>query len=298
MPFVDARRDMDEIAGREGGIASGEVRALAASTAWVIGRTGANRSIVSSASAMPPSARPIAEVAMDDLLDDLDGRRRRRARPSSDAVDDRADTAAAADGRPPAAYIRMFVSTKITHQSPSWLRRICAFMTSQSSTGSVHRDDRLRRAVAGVVARVDVGIDGVADDRANRAPSRAAIRFSRATCSGDRRTWVRSREHAHTIPCARRPPRYGRYSTPFDDGAPGLPRKRGPDQLGVATPGRAGAHSAASSSTSRTGSVGSAKIAVPTWTATAPTARKSRTSASSVTPPIATTGMLTTWPTS
>ena len=43
-----------------------------------------------------------------------------------------------------------------------------------------------------------------------------------------------------------------------------------------ATPTRR--HSAASSSTSRTGRVGSAKIAVPTWTATAPTARKSRTS--------------------
>ena len=67
--------------------------------------------------------------------------------------------------------------------------------------------------------------------------------------------------------------------------------QRGPDERRDARRRRARRHSAASSSTSRTGSVGSAKIAVPTWTATAPTARKSSTSASSVTPPIATTGI-------
>ena len=82
---------------------------------------------------------------------------------------------------------------------------------------------------------------------------------------------------------------------PSTDGAPGLPRQRGPDQVGGTSPAPRARHSSASSSTSRTGSVGSAKIAVPTWTATAPTARKSRTSASSVTPPIATTGMSTIW---
>ena len=76
----------------------------------------------------------------------------------------------------------------------------------------------------------------------------------------------------------------------------GLRRQRRPDRASrYDVDARAGRHSAASSSTRRTGSVGSAKIAVPTWTATAPTARKSSTSASSVTPPIATTGILTAW---
>ena len=65
---------------------------------------------------------------------------------------------------------------------------------------------------------------------------------------------------------------HGRYSTPLAD--------EGVCFRGSAVPisGRWESrprrpHSAASSSTRRTGSVGSAKIAVPTWTATAPTAR-------------------------
>src|SRR5262249_45588392 len=73
-----------------------------------------------------------------------------------------------------------------------------------------------------------------------------------------------------------RPGAQGRYSTPFADGVD--------DFFGSAVPMRsryvvdpARLTSAVSSSTRRIGSVGSAKIAVPTWTATAPTARKSRT---------------------
>ena len=57
-------------------------------------------------------------------------------------------------------------------------------------------------------------------------------------------------------------------------------------------------HSARSSSPSRTGSSGSAKMAVPTWTATAPQARKSSTSSRLVTPPMATIGIETTCATS
>ena len=75
------------------------------------------------------------------------------------------------------------------------------------------------------------------------------------------------------------PPRtYGRYSTPFTDGAPGRFGSAVPIKLAVARPAPTRRHSASSSSIRRTGSVGSAKMAVPTWTATAPTARKSRTS--------------------
>jgi hypothetical protein len=64
----------------------------------------------------------------------------------------------------------------------------------------------------------------------------------------------------------------GRYSTPFADGAlaffgSAVPMS-GRNEL---SPRRR--HSSARPSTRRTGRVGSAKIAVPTWTATAPTAR-------------------------
>ena len=48
----------------------------------------------------------------------------------------------------------------------------------------------------------------------------------------------------------------------------------------------------------RSGSTGSANTAVPTWTAQAPAIRKSSTSSSALTPPMATMGMSTTWATS
>ena len=84
------------------------------------------------------------------------------------------------------------------------------------------------------------------------------------------------------------------WVTPFADGWAGFFGRAVPIRSRyVVRPRRP--HSAASSSTRRTGSVGSAKIAVPTWTATAPTARKSRTSSRFVTPPMATTGILTAW---
>jgi len=49
---------------------------------------------------------------------------------------------------------------------------------------------------------------------------------------------------------------------------------------------------------SRTGSVGSAEIAVPTWTATAPTAREFEDVGQLSDPPMATIGTSTTWATS
>src|SRR5688500_15039425 len=127
---------------------------------------------------------------MHDLLDNLDGRGRVDL-----ALPDHGDDTTA--HRPVAVFCACGIHEDGTvdeerHQSPSWLRMICSFMTSQSSTGRFI--ERIRSAARLRASRPGSTYVSTASRMTapTERPSRAAMRLSFSTCWGDSSTWVRS----------------------------------------------------------------------------------------------------------
>ncbi len=150
----------------------------------------------------------------------------------------------------------------------------------------------------------DPGDGSVEQPRARgRTTSSVAPRITPATSAPN---WVHERKRHGTPPdrsmvrvgrTAVQSPTagYGRYSTPFADGRPFAAGSAVPIRSPVGGHAPAGARSPRARRRGGSAASGRRRSRCPTWTATAPTARKSSTSASSVTPPMATTGIVTTW---